>query len=205
MVEQQSAQDAPAGSAPAPAVTAKRSTRGGLRTFDSLRNNRNYRFLFAGNISANGAQWLQIFTVGWLVLSISEGSALHSVAVAGIRSLPVLALGPWAGVLADRIDRRNDRHHHPRGPGCLGRGVRRTHRWRLGAGLACLLLHAAVGSGPRHSTAGPPRPRSQHGSQVGFGQRPGAKRYGRQHHEVAGSASGRAPHQHSRLQVELLF
>ncbi len=106
MAEQQSAQDAPAESAPAPAVTARRSTRGGLRTFDSLRDNRNYRFLFAGNISANGAQWLQLFTVGWLVLSISEGSALHSVAVAGIRSLPVLALGPWAGVLADRIDRR---------------------------------------------------------------------------------------------------
>ena len=40
------------------------------------------------------------------MLSISQGSALHSVAVAGVRSVPVLVLGPWAGVLADRIDRR---------------------------------------------------------------------------------------------------
>jgi len=101
--------DIPAQAAPAPVEgTSGSSPRrtGGIRTFDSLRNNRNYRFLFTGNISSNGAQWLQIFTIGWLVLSISEGSAMHSIAVAGIRSLPVLALGPWAGVLADRIDRR---------------------------------------------------------------------------------------------------
>ena len=107
MAEQQSERDAPTESVPAPPSGSGRyARRGGLRTFDSLRDNYNYRFLFAGNLSANGAQWLQIFTVGWLVLSLSEGSALHSVAVAGIRSLPVLALGPWAGVLADRIDRR---------------------------------------------------------------------------------------------------
>ena len=107
MAEQQSERDAPTESVSAPPSGSGRyARRGGLRTFDSLRDNYNYRFLFAGNLSANGAQWLQIFTVGWLVLSLSEGSALHSVAVAGIRSLPVLALGPWAGVLADRIDRR---------------------------------------------------------------------------------------------------
>lgn len=107
MAEDSTAQQAPeARAAPTSPGRPGKPARGGFRTFDSLRNNRDYRFLFAGNISANGAQWLQIFTVGWLVLSISEGSALHSVAVAGIRSLPILGLGPWAGVLADRIDRR---------------------------------------------------------------------------------------------------
>ena len=83
-----------------------RAKRGGLKTFTALQNNRDYRFLWAGNVAANGAQWLQIFTIGWLVFSISGGSALHSVAVAGIRSLPILVIGPWAGVLADRLDRR---------------------------------------------------------------------------------------------------
>ena len=85
---------------------APRTKQGGLRTFTALQNNRDYRFLWAGNVAANCAQWLQIFTIGWLVFSISNGSAMHSVAVAGIRSLPILAVGPLAGVLADRMDRR---------------------------------------------------------------------------------------------------
>tara|TARA_B100000315_G_scaffold62395_1_gene56651 strand:- start:172 stop:1482 length:1311 start_codon:yes stop_codon:yes gene_type:complete len=79
---------------------------GGLHTFSSLQNNRDYRFLWTGNLFANAAQWLQIFTIGWLVFDISGESALHSVAVAGIRTLPILIIGPWAGVLADRWDRR---------------------------------------------------------------------------------------------------
>jgi MFS family permease len=94
-----------AGSREATSVQPK-ERRGGFDTFSSLRNNRDYRFLWAGNLFANAAQWLQIFTVGWLVFDISGESALHSVAVAGIRSLPILVIGPWAGVLADRWDRR---------------------------------------------------------------------------------------------------
>ena len=93
------------GSREATTVQSK-ERRGGLNTFSSLQNNRDYRFLWAGNLCANAAQWLQIFTIGWLVFEISDGSALHSVAVAGIRSFPILVIGPWAGVLADRWDRR---------------------------------------------------------------------------------------------------
>ncbi|MFB3120507.1 MAG: hypothetical protein ACE1Y2_08280, partial [Stenotrophomonas maltophilia] len=33
-------------------------SRRGLRTFSSLQNNRDYRYLFAGNLCGNGAQWL---------------------------------------------------------------------------------------------------------------------------------------------------
>jgi len=80
--------------------------RGGIKTFSSLQNNPNYRFLFAGNLFANAAQWLQLFTVGWLVLELSGGSALQSATSVGIRTLPTLLLGPWAGALADRWDRR---------------------------------------------------------------------------------------------------
>ena len=84
---------------------ARRSQRGGLRTFDSLQNNPNYRYLFTGNLFANSAQWLQFITIGWLALDVS-GSAFHSIMAVAIRALPTLLLGPWGGVVADRWDRR---------------------------------------------------------------------------------------------------
>ena len=45
-------------------------------------------------------------TVGWLVLQLTEGNAFLTGTAVGIRTLPILIIGPWAGVLADRIDRR---------------------------------------------------------------------------------------------------
>ena len=90
-----------------PAIDAHVSRRSrGFKTFSSVQNNRDYRFLWAGNTFANCAQWIQVFTVGWLVLEISGGSALLSSTVIGVRSLPVLLMGPWAGALTDRWDRR---------------------------------------------------------------------------------------------------
>ena len=85
--------------------TRRPARRGGLRTFSSLQNNPDYRFLFTGNLFANAAQWLQFITIGWLALDVS-GSAFHSVMAVAVRAVPTLLLGPWAGVLADRVDRR---------------------------------------------------------------------------------------------------
>src|SRR5918992_3850667 len=82
-----------------------RSRRGSLKTFSSLKNNRDYRYLFTGNLFANGAQWLQLVTIGWLALDVS-GSVFHSIMAVAVRALPTLLLGPWGGVLADRWDRR---------------------------------------------------------------------------------------------------
>ena len=84
---------------------ARATPRGGFKTFSSLQNNRDYRFLFTGNLFSNCAQWLQFITVGWMALDIS-GSALHSILTVAVRATPTLILGPWAGVLADRWDRR---------------------------------------------------------------------------------------------------
>ncbi|MSQ07007.1 MAG: MFS transporter [Dehalococcoidia bacterium] len=97
---------APAAGAAAPQIPPHPATRRGMKTFTSLQNNRDYRFLFAGNLCANAAQWLQLLTVGWLVLEISGGSALHAGSVVGLRALPTLVLGPYAGVLADRYNRK---------------------------------------------------------------------------------------------------
>ena len=45
-------------------------------------------------------------TIGWLVLKLTDGNALLTGSVVGIRTFPVLLISPWAGVLADRMDRR---------------------------------------------------------------------------------------------------
>jgi MFS family permease len=75
-----------------------------LQTFSSLRN-RDYRFLWTGNLFNNGANWLQQLTVGWLVWDLSQSPFLVGT-VGGFRAVPFLVIGPWAGVLADRVDRR---------------------------------------------------------------------------------------------------
>ena len=80
-----------------------------LQTFDSWIEYRDYRLLWIGNFCANSAQWLQLLSVGWLVRSLTEGSPSSSllvVTVGGLSTLPGLLVGPWGGVLGDRIDRR---------------------------------------------------------------------------------------------------
>ena len=62
-----------------------------------------------GNFFANTAQWLQLLSVGWLVRDLTDSFAsggLLVVTVGGITTLPTLVVGPWAGVLGDRVDRR---------------------------------------------------------------------------------------------------
>ena len=49
--------------------------------------------------------WFQQITIPWLVWEISGSPFLVGIA-AGMRSIPFLAIGPMAGVFADRIDRR---------------------------------------------------------------------------------------------------
>jgi MFS family permease len=83
---------------------AARAHRSG--TFYTVRLYKDFRLLWAGNFFAVGAQWLQFLSIGWLVLKLTDGNALLTGTSVGIRGLPVLVIGPWAGVLADRIDRR---------------------------------------------------------------------------------------------------
>lgn len=76
----------------------------GLKTFSSLRH-RDYRLLWAGTLFASSGQWIQQVSVGWLTYQIT-GSAFLLGAVNGFRSLPMLLLGPFGGVAADRLDRK---------------------------------------------------------------------------------------------------
>lgn len=80
-----------------------------LHTFDSWIRYREYRLLWTANFCSNSAQWFQLLTVGWLVQALTVGSstsAIQVVTVGGVSSLPVLLVGPWGGVLGDRVDRR---------------------------------------------------------------------------------------------------
>ena len=80
-----------------------------IRTLDSWNAYRDYRFLWVGNFFANNAQWLQLLTVGWLVRDLTAGSsssALLVVTVGGLNAVPGLVVGPWGGVLGDRLNRR---------------------------------------------------------------------------------------------------
>ena len=89
---------------PSPQAGAATRRGPGFRVFSSLRSN-DFKLLWTGNLFETMALWLQLISLSWLVWDLS-GSALLSGTAAGLRGLPALVVGPWAGVLADRIDRR---------------------------------------------------------------------------------------------------
>ncbi|WP_406211136.1 MFS transporter [Kitasatospora sp. NBC_01560] len=92
------------GSTPAAASpTGARFTRpGGM--FSSLRV-RNYRYYFAGQVVSNTGTWMQRIAQDWLVLSLT-GSPLAVGITTAMQFLPMLLLGLFGGVLADRMPRR---------------------------------------------------------------------------------------------------
>ena len=88
------------------APSSGRRPSSGLSTFETVKRFKDFRLVWIGNFFAQGAQWLQILTIGWLVLQLTDGNALLTGTAVGVRTLPLLYIGPWAGVLADRFDRR---------------------------------------------------------------------------------------------------
>lgn len=78
--------------------------RSGVSTFRSLRY-RDFRLIWFGTLFASSGQWIQQITVGWLAYDLT-GSGVMLGAINGFRSLPLLFLGPFGGVAADRMDRK---------------------------------------------------------------------------------------------------
>lgn len=72
--------------------------------FSSLRIH-NYRLYFGGQALSLVGTWMQATAQAWLVLTLSGSSAVLGVIVA-LQAAPILVLGPYAGVVADRVDRR---------------------------------------------------------------------------------------------------
>jgi MFS family permease len=74
------------------------------RTFASL-SVRNYRLFFVGQTISLVGTWMQGVAQSWLVLVLTH-SGVDLGIVTALQFLPVLLLGPWGGVLVDRIEKR---------------------------------------------------------------------------------------------------
>jgi len=83
-------------------------TRVGLavhRTFHAVHHSRNFRLFFAGQAVSVTGTWVQYVAASWLVLRLT-GSGIALGIVTALSFAPILVLGPWAGVLADRYEKR---------------------------------------------------------------------------------------------------
>ena len=74
------------------------------RTFSSL-SNHNYRKYFFGQTTSLIGTWMQMTAQSWLVFTLTH-SATDIGFVVALQTLPVLLLGPYGGVVADRVDKR---------------------------------------------------------------------------------------------------
>ncbi|WP_051267464.1 MFS transporter [Nakamurella lactea] len=66
---------------------------------------RNYRLYAVGQTVSVLGTWMQNIAIAWYTLEISQNGAILGL-VTAIRWLPVLVLGPWAGLVADRSDKQ---------------------------------------------------------------------------------------------------
>jgi MFS family permease len=89
--------DADAGAEGAP--TRHRGTFGSLRV-------PNYRRYAGGQVVALVGTWMQRVAQDWLVLELSGGSPIALGIAAALQFGPILLFSLWAGVLADRMDKR---------------------------------------------------------------------------------------------------
>jgi MFS family permease len=87
---------------PATMVAAAETLR--RQTFAALANP-NYRLWFGGQSVSLAGTWMQMIAQSWLVLELT-GSGTAIGLVVALQTLPTLLLGPYAGVVADRIDKR---------------------------------------------------------------------------------------------------
>ena len=74
------------------------------RTFRSL-GIRNYRLYFIGQLISVSGTWMQTMAQDWLVLRLTDRAVPLGIATA-LQFGPLLLLGAWGGLLADRSDKR---------------------------------------------------------------------------------------------------
>jgi MFS family permease len=73
-------------------------------TFASL-HIRNYRLYYIGQIVSTSGTFMQTIAQAWLVLKLTNSGTALGIATA-LQYLPILILGPYGGVIADRFSKR---------------------------------------------------------------------------------------------------
>ncbi|WP_344882901.1 MFS transporter [Zhihengliuella alba] len=74
--------------------------------FSALRNP-NYRLWVAGALVSNIGTWMQRVAQDWLVLTeLTDNNGMAVGITTGLQFVPILFLGAWAGLIADRHDKR---------------------------------------------------------------------------------------------------
>lgn len=89
----------PAGSEPPAAASPAR-----ISTFAALRE-RNYRLYFSGSVISNIGTWMQRIAQDWLVLELTNSPFAVGITMA-LQFLPLMLLGLYGGVAADRYSKR---------------------------------------------------------------------------------------------------
>src|SRR5512147_146786 len=85
---------------PVPSVAVSPSS-----TFAAMRHH-NFQLYFGGMLISSIGTWMQIIAQGWVVYQLGHSELILGL-VAFASAIPVLIVSPWAGVIVDRVSRRN--------------------------------------------------------------------------------------------------
>ena len=105
---------------------------------------RNFRIYLGGQAISLVGTWLQMTAQSWVVWELSHSATALGVTMM-LSSLPILLLGPWAGVWADRLDRRKLLIAHPNRRHAAGFYPGPADPNRLGAIMARLPVKRPTG------------------------------------------------------------
>jgi MFS family permease len=75
------------------------------RTFRAL-SVRNYRLYFTGQVISVSGTWMQMVAQTYLILFRLHGTGVEVAIATGLQFVPLLLLGPFGGLIADRLDKR---------------------------------------------------------------------------------------------------
>ena len=67
---------------------------------------RNYRLYFTGQVISVSGTWMQTVAQAYLILFPLHGTGLDVAIATSLQFLPLLLLGPFGGLIADRLDKR---------------------------------------------------------------------------------------------------
>ena len=77
----------------------------GRRTFRAI-SVRNYRLYFTGQVISVSGTWMQTVAQAYLILFPLHGTGVDVAVATSLQFLPLLLLGPFGGLTADRLDKR---------------------------------------------------------------------------------------------------